>query len=101
MSDINIEISTTATVRSGKTKDGRDYEITEQQGWLFIPGLKYPLQVMVTSPSLSESHPIGKYKVDLAQSIKVNRFQQIEFARNLVLTPLESKASQLGNLKTA
>ena len=73
--------------RSGKTKDGRDWEIREQEGYLHIEGKPFPVEMKLQLNAEQTAYKPGKYEV-LASSVRVSRFGQLEFKRNINMVPL-------------
>ena len=65
------------TVRS--KKDGREYLIREQAGWVDV-GKEYPQEVRIPIEAGKEPYPKGKYLMDPA-CLYVARFQNLSLGR--------------------
>ena len=72
--------------RKGTTKDGRDWQIREQEGYLHVEGKPFPVEMKLQLDTDQTAYDPGKYEV-LASSVRVSRFGQLEFQRyiNMVL----------------
>ncbi len=90
--EINVEITDAAVnTRGGKTRNGDDWSIREQQAWLHLLGKRYPQEfVMQLRDQDSPYHP-GLYKL-LMSSITIGKFGKLEFHRFLDLERIKETA---------
>lgn len=84
-----VEVSSTRVEeRSGVGSNGKPYRFRTQLGWADL-GRRYPVEIKISLPE-GVVYPAGHYTLSL-ESVDVNGFGELRFARELVLFPL-SKA---------
>jgi len=89
---IVIEFKKPSVIKQVKRKsDGQQFNIPEQEGWAHIPGMDYPIRVIVSLDRGQDGYPLGKYKL-LPASIFVDRNAQLQLKRSLALEPVSASA---------
>lgn len=75
-----IEVrSTNVTQKTVRGKDGKEYVIREQVGWIDL-GKAYPQEVRIPVENGKEAYPPGKYDMD-PSCIYVDRFGKLSLGR--------------------
>lgn len=88
---IKVEIKpsqVTCEERSGRTEKGKDWVSREQQGYLFNGG-EYPVLFVFGLADGQLPYEAGYYEM-AEQSIVVGKYNRPEFARVMVLRPLQN-----------
>lgn len=83
LATVTIHREETETKRG--TKNGKDWEITEQPATLETVEMRVPVRL-----ALRKGQPawkVGKYMLDIAKHVRVSDFGSVQFARYLDLVP--------------
>ena len=74
-------------VRRGN-KNGRDWEMRSQHGWVFKPGQQFPIEINFTLHDSIERYPSGEYTLDVDSLIDQGNFKSLVLnTRELILKP--------------
>lgn len=83
--------STFVNERSGKSANGRDYKLREQEAWVQIGDAPYPQKTKVMLDEGQEPYPVGKYSLH-ERSFSIGKYDSLQCSPFLV--PLAVPAQQ-------
>lgn len=75
------------TTKSG-VKNGKPWEITEQEGTIETPFMRNPCRVSIRKDQAPYAR--GTYTFDPLRALRVSDFGSVQLARDLQLTPVEA-----------
>lgn len=67
------------------TKNGKDWNIREQEAILETPDRRQPVRLSLGKSQ--DPYKVGKYDLDLLRNLNVSEFGSIQLRRSLELTP--------------
>lgn len=77
-------------LKSGTSrKTGKPFEIREQEAWLHVPGVKYPVKCRVSLADRQAAYPPGEYEV--TRPLTVGQFDSLVASRDLGLVPITAQ----------
>lgn len=82
---ITITITNAKPLVKSGTKNGKDWEIREQEAVLEAPDRKQPVRIDL---GRNEPYPVGKYTLDLERNLNISQFGSVQLRRSLELTPM-------------
>lgn len=82
---ITITITNPKPIVKSGTKNGKDWEIREQEAVLESPDRKQPVRIDL---GRNEAYPAGKYVLDLERNLNISQFGSVQLRRALELTPI-------------
>lgn len=89
-------LSDVVDTRSG-TKDGKDWEVSEQEVWVTLPNAPFPQKVTLRLKSSNDAYRPGDYLIDLADCLDVGRFGSLAIDdRKIQLKPAAAPAQKVG-----
>ena len=87
MSNIaKITITSDAVSTKSGTKNGKDWEIREQEASLETPDRKQPVRLSLGKNQ--NPYASGVYQLDMLRNLNVSEFGSIQLKRSLELTPV-------------
>ena len=89
MSLAKITITNAEPIIKSGTKNGKDWEIREQEATLETPDRKQPVRLDLGKSA--KPYAPGVYVLDLLRNLNVSQFGSIQLRRSLELTPAPTK----------
>lgn len=89
-----ITFTSEATEKKSGEKNGKPWEIVEQEGTIETPYMRNPCRV-----SLRKGQPpykVGRYAFDPLRALRVSDFGSVQLARDLALTPVVEAVKKTG-----
>lgn len=78
--------NTDLKTKSGVGKNGKDYAIHTQTGYLDT-GKRYPVECQIRVEDEKKAYPPGEYVIDFEKSVYVDKFNRPALSEELVLIP--------------